>query len=123
MSIICLVDIEFITQVLQLRFGKKNPNIREPNTLAALIALHDERILGDGEYEFLDKSYRLLRTIEGRLRLMNSNARDDFPGDPDELAKLAKSLDYAEPSVLVSDCEQYTRRNRELFDRYMSESS
>ncbi len=118
-----LVDIEFITQVLQLRFGKKNPNIREPNTLAALIALHDERILGDGEYEFLDKSYRLLRTIEGRLRLMNSNARDDLPGNPDELAKLAKSLDYAEPSALVSDCEQYTRRNRELFDRYMSESS
>ena len=54
---------------------------------------------------------------------MNSNARDDLPGNPDELAKLAKSLDYAEPSALVSDCEQYTRRNRELFDRYMSESS
>jgi glutamate-ammonia-ligase adenylyltransferase len=118
-----ILDIEFITQILQLRFGTQNPRVREPNTLAALIALHGERILGDDEYEFLIKSYRLLRTIEARMRLMNSTARDDLPDHPDELAKLAKSLHYAESSALVADCEQFTTRNRELFDRYLSDSS
>jgi glutamate-ammonia-ligase adenylyltransferase len=118
-----IVDVEFIAQMLQLRFGHEIPTIREPNTLAALIALHDERILGDEDYAFLDESYRLLRRIEGRLRLMHSTARNDLPADPNELAKLAQSLGYPESSALLTDCKTYTNRNRELFDRFFREAA
>ena len=34
-----LVDIEFIVQMLQLRYGKKYPSIRHGNTLLAIEAL------------------------------------------------------------------------------------
>ena len=46
-------------------------------------------------------SYRLLRTIEGRLRLMNSTARDQLPQDPVELTKLANLLHYPSSDGLL----------------------
>ena len=118
-----IVDIEFITQMLQLRYGRDNPQVRQPNTLAALIALHEASILSHKDCEYLTRSYRLLRTIESRLRLMNSTARNDLPADDNELAKLAQTLGYPESSKLLEDCESFTRRNRKMFDRFFSEAA
>ena len=63
---------------------------------------------GEVDCDFLVTSYRVLRTIEGRLRLMNTTARDDLPDDPVELSKLASLVGYADrlyavPAVTVSD--------------------
>ena len=118
-----IVDIEFITQMLQLRHGHDLPSVRQSNTLSALISLHNESLLSDKDFEYLISSYRLLRTIESRLRLMNSSTSNDLPDDKDEFAKLALTLGYAEPSALSADCEKYTQRNRELFHRFFEEAA
>ncbi|MEK6250293.1 MAG: hypothetical protein N2C12_19065, partial [Planctomycetales bacterium] len=117
-----IVDIEFITQMLQLRHGRELPSIRQPNTLAALISLHDEGLLSDQDFEFLITSYQLLRSIESRLRLMNSTSGNELP-EGDELAKLAQTLGYAESSALLEDSEKTTLQNRGLFDRFFEEAA
>ena len=118
-----IVDIEFITQMLQLRYGQDHQEIRQPNTADALAALHNAQILSDKDYLFLTESYLLLRNVESRIRLMNPTARDDLPVDDDDRTKLAKLLGYADISDLMSDCEKYTRQNRLMFERFFSEAA
>ena len=67
-------------------------------------------------------SYRLLRTIEGRLRLMNSTARDQLPQDPIELTKLAHLLHYPSSDGLLADYENATRQIRQRFDAAFDEA-
>jgi glutamate-ammonia-ligase adenylyltransferase len=111
-----IVDIEFIVQMLQLKFGRDNPNLREPSTLGALVALYKAGHISRDDFEFYTASYRFLRTIEARLRLMNTTARDDLPEDPIELAKLAHGLGFADAQALLAQCEDFAARNREAFN-------
>lgn len=118
-----IVDVEFLVQMLQLRHARANPKLRRPNTLQALKALYTEKVLDADDYELFDAGYRLLRTIEGRLRLMNSTARDQLPQDPTELAKLAHLLHYPSSDGLLMDYENATRQIRQGFDRLFDEAS
>ncbi len=43
---------------------------------------------------FFVDSYRFLRTLQSRLRLMSITARDNLPEEPRELARLAGLLGY-----------------------------
>ncbi|HVX14835.1 MAG TPA: bifunctional [glutamate--ammonia ligase]-adenylyl-L-tyrosine phosphorylase/[glutamate--ammonia-ligase] adenylyltransferase [Pirellulales bacterium] len=110
-----IVDIEFLVQMLQLKHGRDNPAIRSPNTLAALQQLHQHGYLSNADYEYFSTSYRFLRTVESRLRLMQAPTRV-LPDDPIELAKLAHALGYGDGDELQAECRHYLGRNRERFD-------
>jgi [glutamine synthetase] adenylyltransferase / [glutamine synthetase]-adenylyl-L-tyrosine phosphorylase len=112
-----LVDVEFLVQMLQLKHGRRTATLRVPNTLAALSALCTAGHISTEDAQTLDQGYRLLRTIEGRLRLMNSNARDTLPEDPTELAKLARLLNYPDAAALLAECERVTQEIRGCFER------
>jgi glutamate-ammonia-ligase adenylyltransferase len=112
-----IVDVEFVVQMLQLQHARKNHALRTPSTLDALAALETAAILTREDRESLDAAYRLLRTIESRLRLTNSAARDRLPHDPAELGKLAHLLHYSRTDALMSDYDSATHRVRALFDR------
>jgi [glutamine synthetase] adenylyltransferase / [glutamine synthetase]-adenylyl-L-tyrosine phosphorylase len=118
-----IVDVEFLVQMLQLKHGRDNPKLREPNTLAALLALYESNLLAAEDYELFDSGYRLLRTIESRLRLMNSTARDQLPQDRTELAKLAHLLHHPASDGLMDDFENATRQIRRRFERIFEEES
>ncbi|HZZ74222.1 MAG TPA: hypothetical protein VFE24_18445 [Pirellulales bacterium] len=115
-----LVDIEFIVQMLQLQHGAKQPEIREPNTRAALVRLLDAGCIEPDDFHFLNRSYRFLRTIEAKLRLMNSSARDDLPDDPRELDKLAFLSGYQDRGLLLAECQSFTAENRRRFERFFA---
>jgi [glutamine synthetase] adenylyltransferase / [glutamine synthetase]-adenylyl-L-tyrosine phosphorylase len=117
-----IVDVEFLAQMLQLRHARTNPKLRQPNTLEALHAFYTEGILDADDYELFEGGYRLLRTIESRLRLMNSTARDQLPQDATELAKLAHLLHYPSSNGLLMDYENATRQIRLRFDQIFDEA-
>jgi glutamate-ammonia-ligase adenylyltransferase len=117
-----IVDIEFLVQMLQLKHARGNPALRLPNTLAALGELYRADLLSVDDYELFDVSYRLLRTIESRLRLMNSTARDRLPQEPVELTKLANLLHYPSSDGLLIDYENATRQIRHRFDRIFDDA-
>jgi glutamate-ammonia-ligase adenylyltransferase len=118
-----IVDVEFLVQMLQLKHAHGNPRLRVANTLAALRELHRAGLLSADDYELFDASYRLLRTIEGRLRLMNSAARDQLPQDPVELTKLANLLHYPSSDGLLIDYENATQQIRGRFDRIFADEA
>ncbi|HEX4147401.1 MAG TPA: glutamate-ammonia-ligase adenylyltransferase, partial [Pirellulales bacterium] len=115
-----LVDIEFLVQMFQLKFGRLDPSLRIPNTLLALEALYKAGHLSEPDFTFLTDSYRFLRTMEARLRLMSTTARDDLPDNPVELAKLAHVLGYHDPQPLVEKTREFRKHNRQRFEAILA---
>jgi glutamate-ammonia-ligase adenylyltransferase len=116
-----VVDIEFIVQALQLVHGRTLPCLRTPETLAGLVALHAAGLVHDERFDFLGRAYRTLRTIEGRLRLLDAAARHDFPAAPPEQRRLAHLLGHERPDRLVADVQALTARTRAEFERVFNE--
>ncbi|HJN08995.1 MAG TPA: bifunctional [glutamate--ammonia ligase]-adenylyl-L-tyrosine phosphorylase/[glutamate--ammonia-ligase] adenylyltransferase [Pirellulaceae bacterium] len=117
------VDIEFAVQMLQLRHAARSPEVLVPGTLDALVALGDAGHLLSEDAEFFGQSYRLLRSIESGLRLMNTTARHDLPDDESELIKLAYLLGYESGTALLEKCLQFTKDNRHRVNRLFDAAS
>lgn len=89
-----LVDIEFITQMLQLAHGHRIAELRCRETLAALEALHAAKILKRTEYRLLADGYLFLRRLDHRLRLERDQSIDAFEAEPERLKGIARALGY-----------------------------
>ena len=114
-----IVDVEFLVQMLQLKHGRRIPGIRTPNTLEALKRLAEAELVQHEHAQSLDRAYRRLRDIEGRLCLMNASHRNRLPNDPTELSKLAHLLAYSEPEALLDAFDRITRETRQHFDQVL----
>ena len=112
-----LVDVEFLVQMLQLKHAARLPALAVPATFDALAALAEAGILNRDDFQFFSESYRFLRTIQSRMRLMSTTARNDLPDDPRELAKLAGLLGYANAQALLTDCQRTTAEIRRRCER------
>jgi glutamate-ammonia-ligase adenylyltransferase len=116
-----IVDIEFLVQFMQLKFGPRFPEIRRANVWDALNALQQVGLIHDSEYLDLRSNYEYLRWVESRLRIVSNTATDELPENEEELIKIARRLGYdgqggqAAASRFLSDLERRTARNRELF--------
>jgi [glutamine synthetase] adenylyltransferase / [glutamine synthetase]-adenylyl-L-tyrosine phosphorylase len=111
------MDIEFAVQMLQMKHAAGRPECLVPGTLDAIQTLHTAGALSSDDTEFLAQSYRFLRSVEARLRLMNTTARHDLPEDPMERRKLAFLLGYDDADTLLDDCRKYTAEIRRRCDR------
>ncbi len=89
-----LVDIEFLTQMLQLAHGHRFPALRRRKTLEALNALRDQHILTEAEYRLLFDGYLFLRRLDHRLRLERDQSIDAFEAEPARLDGIAHALGY-----------------------------
>ena len=94
-----LVDIEFITQMLQLAHGHRFPKLRERSTLAALHALQEKKVLKPSEYHLLSEGYLFLRRLDHRLRLERDQSIDAFEANPGRLEGIALALGYGTANV------------------------
>jgi len=115
-----IVDIEFAVQMLQLAHGRKHQAVRVPNTVQALAALRDAKVLSAQDVEFLTASYRYLRSVECGIRLSHSTARNTIPTDALELAKLARRQGAADAQALLDECDRYMAGNRSTFERLVA---
>jgi glutamate-ammonia-ligase adenylyltransferase len=115
-----VVDIEFLVQMLLLQHGRDYPSIRRANTIEALAALQEAGLINRDDFEYLTTSYQVLRSIQGRLRLMNMTALNDLPSNPQELGKLAHLLGYPDQGKLMSDCHRLQNENRQRFDAFVT---
>ena len=112
-----IVDIEFLAQMLQLEFAVESPIVMQPGTIEALTQLEATGHLDADSAKYLCDAYRFLRSVEARLRLMNTTARHDLPNDENELDKLAYLFGATSGAALAEQCRQCMHENRECFDR------
>ena len=112
-----LSDIEFLTQLLQLRHGARHEPLQTPVTPRALDALLDIGELTKGDHDALMTSYELCTRIRLRLHLQRGRQADSLPRDPAQLSSLAASLGFDRTVELRERFRQATRRARRVFER------
>jgi glutamate-ammonia-ligase adenylyltransferase len=111
------VDVELIAQALTLRYASQSPGIIKAGTTPALTALADAGHLAEEHALALIHAYRILRRVEGNLRLMNTPARHELPEDPHAMKLLAFLMREADPAMIVAQCQQTRQRNRAIFQQ------
>jgi glutamate-ammonia-ligase adenylyltransferase len=87
-----LQDVEFATQLLQLKFGGEYPEIRTPHTLTAMGRLGRLGLLGEVAAHDLSEGYRFLRRLENSLRIAATDGVSTVSRDPGHLRKLTLLL-------------------------------
>lgn len=115
-----IVDIEFLVQMLQLRFGVEHEAVRCRATADAIVALRDAGLLPAGEAEQLLRHYRFLRRLEARLRLERDRPVEDLGTDAEAIAPLAMRLGYEGPDPggrLLEDYHHTREEVRALYTR------
>lgn len=121
-----MVDVEFLVQYLQLKYGREYPKIRSVCTLDALEAIRDAGIINGADYQALYDGYTFLRHLENRLRIIHDYSMNALGGTKSYLNRLARRLGYDEKlrnpgEVLMADYERITGEVRKVFDRILGE--
>jgi [glutamine synthetase] adenylyltransferase / [glutamine synthetase]-adenylyl-L-tyrosine phosphorylase len=115
-----LVDVEFITQAIQMTHGRRHPAIRSPHTVTALRTIGRAGLLPTGEAETLAGHYRFLRRVSADLRLFGARPADTLDMAGPIPARLAKSLEYPSRKDFLEDYRRRTTWVRALYDRVVS---
>ncbi len=109
-----LVDVEFATQWLQMKYGK-DTRVRTPDTEAALDALEACGYLEAGLASALREGYRTLRRMEQRLRVLHGTSSHFIEEGAPGLALFARRMGMRDgprgsaTSMLLARYAQITR--------------
>lgn len=117
------VDVELITQTLQLCYAAKQPQILVPGTMEALARIADAGLIDREVAETLRTNYRTLREVESKLRLLATPKRHEIPTDPLALRQLAFLMGRRDADEIVSLCRQVRASNRQIFNNLIRELS
>jgi glutamate-ammonia-ligase adenylyltransferase len=83
-------EVEFFAQIHQLIHGGRDRNLRSPTTIPALRSLAAAGIIGGDEAEELAQAYRLFRTVEHRLQMVDDRQTHELPRDASALDNVAR---------------------------------
>jgi glutamate-ammonia-ligase adenylyltransferase len=119
-----IVDIEFLVQMLQLRYGPQYPTVRRRATLPALVALHDCGVLPLEDFQLLTRGYRFLRTLENRLRIEQDRPVEALESSGERLFSVARRLGYEgedAPGQLLAEYQRQRERIRACYTRWFTQ--
>jgi glutamate-ammonia-ligase adenylyltransferase len=114
-----LSDIEWLVQLLQLKHGNAHPSIRTPQTLAALAACVEAKLIEAHDARVLEEAWLLTSRIRSAAVLWSNKRSDVLPLDRKQLEGMARILEYPRGSAskLEEDYLAFTRRSRMVFER------
>jgi glutamate-ammonia-ligase adenylyltransferase len=116
-------DVEFLVQGLQLIHGPDRPELLTGNTLEALQALEEARLLPETVRAQLAEDYLLLRRVEHFLQILEGLQTHALPKDPAERKALARRLFGREgdETRLAEELEACMLRVRKAYTTHLLE--
>ncbi len=87
-------EIEFLAQTLQLVWGGRDPELRDPTTLGALQVLCRSGHLTSRATQALSDAYRMLRRVEHRLQMVADRQTHVLPANAAEFERIACFLGF-----------------------------
>ena len=109
-------EVEFFAQIHQLIHGGRDPSLRAPATLDALKALGAAGLIGPDEVAELSQAYRLYRTAEHRLQMVEDQQTHSLPRDAAALDNVAKLDGRADGAALLDVLRPHVERVGALYD-------
>ncbi len=118
-----MVDIEQLTQFLQLKNAAAQPAVLVQETPRALEMLADHGAISPEEARWLEDTYLFFRRVETRLQIALGLDTKEVPADSAALRKLALRLGFADTAegdaghLFLSALEETTAATRSRWER------
>ncbi len=114
-----LMDLEFLTQAIQIRFGAQHPELIQPNTFEAVTALSNSGILKKAEVAKIVKNLDFLRRLETLVR-MNAEATDFLlPAEKDRFQAIVAGMKFKSRRAFQSALLTLRHENRRMFNNVL----
>lgn len=114
-----LVDVEFITQMMALRYGHEFPQLRRRHTAQLIRALAETGLIEHHDAASLEADYRFLLRLENRLRIETDQPAWALPIDDEHLTPVARRMGFnggSSAARLLYEVEERRSRIRALFE-------
>lgn len=113
-----LADVEWTVQLLQLQHAAAVPELRTTRTRAALAAAAEAGLMAPEQARVLDGAWVLASRVRNAVMLVRGRPGDSFPGDPRDLAGVARYLGYGtgHAGEMVDDYRRVARHAREVME-------
>ena len=114
-------EIEFFAQIHQLIHGGRDPALRAPATLDALAALAAAGHIAEADAAALADAYRLFRTVEHRLQMVDDRQTHSLPADAEALDNVARLDGMTDGAALLARLAPQVERVGSLYDAMAGE--
>jgi glutamate-ammonia-ligase adenylyltransferase len=109
-------EVEFFVQIQQMIHGGRDASVRAAATLDAIAGLRAADRLEDSVAAELAETYRLLRTIEHRVQMVDDAQTHILPAAPDQLDNVARLHGLNDGADLVALLQPHVERAGAIFD-------
>jgi glutamate-ammonia-ligase adenylyltransferase len=117
-----LLDIEYLVQAYQMKFGKKYGSIANAgNTIDAICELEKNTIISEKDAKVLIYNYLILRELEVYNYLVFDRKSNKIPSDEKQLAFLGNFCKFNKDNRLVERLSQIKKEIEFLFSKLIRE--
>jgi len=116
-------EVEFFVQIQQMIHGGRDASVRAPATLDAIDALHNVDRLDDDVAQQLAEAYRILRTVEHRVQMVDDAQTHLLPAGPGALDNVAQLHGTPDGDALLELLRPHVEQAGAIFDSLAPESS
>ncbi|MFL6720630.1 MAG: bifunctional [glutamine synthetase] adenylyltransferase/[glutamine synthetase]-adenylyl-L-tyrosine phosphorylase [Sphingomonas sp.] len=116
-------EVEFFVQIQQMIHGGRDPSVRAPATLDAIAALLAADRLEGPVADELAQAYRLLRTVEHRVQMIDDAQTHLLPVSAPALDNVAQLHGLENGAALLKRLRPHVERAGEIFDSLAPEGS
>lgn len=109
-------EVEFFVQIQQMVHGGRDPSVRAPATLDAIGALLAAGRLDESTAGELADAYRVLRTIEHRVQMVDDAQTHLLPAQDEALGNVASLHGLGSGAELLDLLRPRVERTGEIFD-------
>lgn len=109
-------EVEFFVQIQQMIHGGRDASVRAPATLDAIAALVAVNQMDEREAEQLASAYRLLRTVEHRVQMVDDAQTHLLPADQAALDNVAELHGLDDGAELINLLRPYVESAGTIFD-------
>jgi glutamate-ammonia-ligase adenylyltransferase len=121
-----LVDVEFITQMMALRYGHQFHQLHRRNTTQLIRVLTEAGLVGKDEAASLEADYCFLLRLENRLRIESDQPALALPINDERLTPVARRMGLNgdnSAARLLYEVEERRSRIRALFEMLFARES
>ena len=111
-----LSDVEWLAQLLQLRFGSAHPALQSPSTLQVLRQSEQLGLITSSDLKSLVDSWTFATRIRNAVMLVRGKPSDELPRDPRDLRAVAHVLGFDSGGELIQEWQRFSRRARQTFE-------